>query len=166
MIVPEEPASDAAAEGVSEGHTAFDSSVSALYDEAKRTIAQWCRDADDSARRIIANAETTRRLAHAEAQRVREAARLEAGRILADAEARAGEIRAGIHLTGAERAHDIEVLQGRVEKLGASVDYLLDSLEGVMNAIASFSPGRPVGPVTRELGAGPAVDNEEPADPS
>lgn len=142
----------------------FETSVTALYEEAKRTIAQWCRDADESARRIIANAETSRRLAHAEAERVRESARLEAGRILAEAEARAGEVKAGMQLSGVERGRDIDVLQAQVERLGKSVDFLLDALDGVLHAVAVFSPGRSSGS-QRELQAGPPPPPPDRAGP-
>jgi vacuolar-type H+-ATPase subunit H len=127
--------------------------VGALFDDAKRTIAEWCREADESARRIVADAESTRRRAHEEAERVREAARLEAGRILAEAEAQAGDIRARVRLQGAERAHQVEVLETRVEQLAGAIDYLLDTMDGVLRAVAMFSPGRPERPPL-EIGEG------------
>ena len=118
----------------------LEGSVAVLYDEAKRTIAQWCREADESARKIIANAETTRQMAHAEADRIRQAARSEAGRILADAEAQAGEIRAGAQVSGADRGEEIEALHARVDRMSGAIDHLLDSLDGVLKAVAALGP--------------------------
>ena len=117
-----------------------------LYEEAKRTIAEWCRDADRSARQLIADAEATRRQAHQEANRIREQAQLDAGQIKAAAEAEAGRLRAEGQLSGAGRRAEIEELRDRVQAMEAAVDQLLLALEGVMASVAGFA--RPAAPAS------------------
>lgn len=131
---------------------AWNDALSLLYDQAKQTIAEWCRDADRSARQLIADAEATRRQAHLDANRIREEARLEAGRILASAEAQAGRLRAEAQLTGAGRLADVEELRNRVETMEASIDQLLMALEGVMSSVAGFA--RPTRRTAGALGPG------------
>lgn len=126
---------------------AWNEALTLLYDEAKGTIATWCREADRSARAILSDAEAARQQAHLDANRIREEARLEAGRILASAEAQAGQLRSQAQLAGAGRRAEVQVLRSRVEHLAVATDQLLDAMHGVLAALSRLAAPPQPGPV-------------------
>lgn len=154
-----EPAVQAGNAGPS-ADPAWSEALGLLYDEAKATIAAWVRDADRSARAILADAEAVRQQAHVEAGRVREDARREAGRILASAEAQAGQLRSQARLSGGQSRAEVAALRHRVDQMGGAVDHLLDSMQAVLGALARLSGAAvPIGADTDGLGWCEAVDD-------
>jgi len=137
--------------------TAWQDALTVLYEDTRRTITAWLRDADRSAHELVSAADSALRQAHRDADRIREEARVEAGRILALAEMQAGQIRSQAQIGGAERQAEVEVLRHRVDSMSQAIDNLLQSLEEVMGAVGSLSrPALGSRPAQPELPRGPA----------